>query len=96
MSHYDYECSKQILLDDPPLYALIMAAMRKADSYNLALLREGWPHIWDELQQRYNAPGGLLPTDMLPEVTVPSAAISDEQTSAWSDELYARDLDRDK
>jgi hypothetical protein len=32
----------------------------------------------------------------LPEVTVPSAAIDDEQTAQWSTEMYARDLDVDK
>jgi len=32
----------------------------------------------------------------LPEVTVPSAEVSDEQTSTWSDELYARDLAEDR
>jgi len=32
MSRYDYEISKDI---DYPFYALIMAAMRKADSFNL-------------------------------------------------------------
>jgi hypothetical protein len=63
MSHYDYECSKEILSDDPPFYALIMAAMRKADNHNLARLRDVFPGIWDELQQRYNAPGGLLPAE---------------------------------
>lgn len=32
----------------------------------------------------------------LPEVSVPSAQVSDEQTAAWSEELYARDLDAEK
>jgi hypothetical protein len=32
----------------------------------------------------------------LPEVTVPSAVVSDEQTAEWSDEMYARDLDTEK
>jgi hypothetical protein len=65
MSHYDYECSKQILLNDPPFYALIMAAMRKADTGNLARLRLVFPGVLDELQQRYNAPGGLLPAEVV-------------------------------
>jgi len=29
----------------------------------------------------------------LPEVTVPSAAVTDADTSAWSDEAYQRALD---
>lgn len=66
MSHYDYECSKQILLQvDPPFYALIMAAMRSADTHNSALLFAAFPAVWDELQQRYNAPGGLLPGEVV-------------------------------
>ena len=46
---------------DPPFYALIMAAMRKADNINRAKLRKEWPDVWNELDNRFNAPGGLLP-----------------------------------
>jgi hypothetical protein len=60
MSRYDYEASKAIGAQDWPFYALIMAAMRQADSYNANELRHAWPEVWDELQARYNAPGGLL------------------------------------
>lgn len=60
MSLYDYEMSKQPALMDAPFYALIMAAMRQADTANQALLRRAWPSEWEELQARYNAPGGLL------------------------------------
>jgi hypothetical protein len=63
MSHFDYECSKQIIYSDPPFYALIMAAMRRADTANSALLQLVFPGVWDELQQRYHAPGGLLPAE---------------------------------
>jgi hypothetical protein len=64
MSHYDYECSKRIMLDlDPSFFALIMAAMRKADTYNASCLRQVFPTVWDELQERYDAPGGRLPGD---------------------------------
>ena len=58
MSHYDYQRSKAI--DDEPFYALIMAAMRKADSDNLVALIAAFPETYDELTARYNAPGGLL------------------------------------
>jgi hypothetical protein len=58
MSRYEYELSKTYGTD---FYALIMAAMRQADSYNAAALREAFPDTWDELQARYNAAGGLLP-----------------------------------
>ena len=60
MSHYDYTISRAISAQDPSFYALVMAAMRQADTTNAALLREAFPQTWDELQARYNAPGGLL------------------------------------
>lgn len=63
MSLYDYAASREIAAADPPFYALIMAAMRKADTVNAALLRTCWPDIWREFEARYNAPGGVLPTD---------------------------------
>lgn len=65
LSHFDYESSKQILLKgDPPFHALIMAAMRKADTENSAALQRAFPTVWHELQQRYDAPGGLLPAEL--------------------------------
>lgn len=43
--------------------ALIMAAMRKADTGNFAALAEAFPAIAAELQARYDAPGGALNDD---------------------------------
>lgn len=63
MSHYDYVCSARITADDPPFYALVMAAMRTADSGNLERLRGAFPDVWAELDQRYHAPGGYLEGD---------------------------------
>ena len=63
MSRYDYERSAVLVAHDEPFYALIMAAMRKADSVNQRLLWSAFPDVWDELDARYNAPGGVLPTD---------------------------------
>ena len=60
MSLYDYEISKQLEAMDVSFYGLIMAAMRRADTDNLNALRAFWPAVWDELQARYNAPGGAL------------------------------------
>jgi hypothetical protein len=60
MSYHEYVASKAVALSEVPFYALIMAAMRQADSSNLALLRACWPNVWDELDARYNAPGGVL------------------------------------
>jgi len=61
MSRYDYLASLKLEGKDVPYYALIMAAMRRADDVNLALLQAAWPEVWVELKARYNAPGGLLP-----------------------------------
>lgn len=58
MSYYDYRQSEEINALHFPFYALIMAAMRQADSDNTVMLRANWPHVWDELQRRYLAPGG--------------------------------------
>ena len=65
MSWYEYNESKNFG-PDPSFYALIMAAMRRADSSNTAILRAAWPETWDELQARYNAPGGYLPGEKVP------------------------------
>lgn len=64
MSMFDYEASKRIALLYVPFYAIIMAAMRQADSNNLKLLKEAWPNTWHELHERYNAPGGFLPGEI--------------------------------
>jgi hypothetical protein len=66
MSHYDYIASKTLSEYDAPFYALIMAAMRQADSTNAAKLRSAWPDVWDELQARYNAPDGVLDGEQVP------------------------------
>ena len=64
MSHHEYEQSRLIGKGqceiDPPFYAIIMAAMRKADTRNLDELKESFPGCWKELQARYVAPGGYL------------------------------------
>ena len=64
MSHYDYELSKEISSKDPPFAALIMSAIRKADTENSFKLGEAWPEIFTELKARYNAPGGLLEDEL--------------------------------
>lgn len=63
MSLRDYELSIELLryVNDDTFYALIMAAMRLADTDNMVKLKWAWPDVARELQARYNAPGGLLP-----------------------------------
>lgn len=68
MSHHDYMVGLEIEAMDPSFYGIIQAAMRKADTRNLGLLQEAWPGVYDELRTRYNAPGGLLPSEMPVEV----------------------------
>jgi hypothetical protein len=63
MSMYDYQLSIEISAVDYPFYALIMAAMRQADSENALNLRMAFPGVAYELQARYNAPGGVIPGD---------------------------------
>lgn len=60
MSLYEYRESQAIERHDASFYSLIMAAMRRADDVNLPKLKGCWPEVWEELQARYNAPGGLL------------------------------------
>jgi len=67
MSYYDYDCSKHLELhieeNRISFYALIMTAMRKADTKNIEKLRSMWPGVWAELYKRYNTPGGVLESD---------------------------------
>jgi hypothetical protein len=60
MSIISYRQSITLAYDDPSFYAYIMAAMRKADDHNLALLESVFPDVLEELRARYNAPGGCL------------------------------------
>lgn len=59
MSLYEYQQS-QVASMEYDFYSLIMAAMRNADSINLAKLNDVFPEVYHELKQRYNAPGGNI------------------------------------
>lgn len=59
MSEYDYIVSRRLVAEDTPFFALIMAAMGRADSGNLTTLQAAFPEVWRELVARYNAPGGV-------------------------------------
>jgi hypothetical protein len=63
MTLFEYEEGLKIAANDPSFYALIQAAMRKADSENLEMLKGCWPETLNELLKRYNAPGGILPEE---------------------------------
>lgn len=60
MSLYDYQISQKIGREDYPFYALIMAAIRQADTNNRALLAMAFPEVYTEFLARYNAPGGII------------------------------------
>ncbi len=60
MSIFDYVESRDITKTDPGFYALLFSLMRKADTINIGKLQAAWPIEWEELQARYNAPGGCL------------------------------------
>ena len=64
MSHYDYKKSQEIAAEGYPFYALIMAAMRQADTDNTMKLHRAFPEIYSELWERYNAPGGLVKDEL--------------------------------
>lgn len=63
MSWHEYEVSRVITAQDLPFYALVMAAMRQADTDNQKVLQEAFPDVWAELRLRYDAPGGILEDD---------------------------------
>ena len=67
MSHFEYEYGRKLEADDAPFYGLIQAAMRRADTTNLEMLKGCWPEVWEELQERYCAPGGLVKGERYPE-----------------------------
>ena len=60
MSYHDYRLSQGIAAADPSFDSLIMAAYRKADTRNAEKLKAAFPEIVQELQARYDAPGGYI------------------------------------
>jgi hypothetical protein len=63
LDYFEYRAASALKRDDLPFYALIAAAMWRADSFNAATLRASFPQVWDDLQARYLAPGGVLDSD---------------------------------
>lgn len=64
MSRYSYLESRLLNVQNVPFYALIMAAMRKADPVNLSKLQTAWPNIWVELLERFNTAGGYTTQEL--------------------------------
>ena len=58
--YLEYKESQVIAARGWSFYALIMAAMRRADNDNLKKLGLVFPDVLQELQDRYKAPGGFL------------------------------------
>jgi len=67
MSLFDFRKAVELKRKDVPFYALIMAAMMRADNINSQLLKAAWPELWAETERRYNAPGGVIEEDNIPE-----------------------------
>lgn len=63
MSLFDYETSRKIASWDYPFGAVIMTAIRQADSTNADKLQQAFPEIFKEFTTRYKAPGGILEDD---------------------------------
>lgn len=75
MSLHDYRQSRELSgasgASGATFYALLMAAMRRADTDNTEKLKEAFPETYEELRQRYRAPGGVLDTDPKPAIPQP-------------------------
>jgi hypothetical protein len=63
LSLFEYRQSLEIHRANVGFYALIMAAMRQADTINSARLKFVFPEVHAEMQARYDAPDGILPSD---------------------------------
>lgn len=57
---YDISIARELHRSDVPFYALIYAAMLKADGPNLAVLRAGFPEQHKALRDDYETPAGIL------------------------------------
>ena len=69
MSYHEYCVSIAIDRHNYPFYALIMAAMRRADTCNMEHLKIAFPAVYRELERRYHALGGQLPEDDISSVS---------------------------
>jgi hypothetical protein len=106
MSRYDYAASEKLAATSPSFEALVMAALRRADSTNAATLRAAFPYLCAEAQARYDAPGGILADDpdavdelaqrIDPEAFLPPTAEDDETVDRPRAQDRARDWARSR
>ena len=61
--YFDYRESQKISAEGYSFHALIIAAMRKADTSNMNKLKAIFPEVYDEFVARYNATAGVLDSD---------------------------------
>lgn len=73
---HDYEYARRLVAQDPPFWALVIAAMRRADTNNERALREAFPQVWEELDRRYHAPMALLEGESRPLTLQPQETVS--------------------
>jgi hypothetical protein len=78
---YDYQVAQQ--LPTTPVDALLMAAIMRADSGNLAKLRAAFPELVDETSARYTAPGGRLPHEARPPVDCSNCGTSYDECTRY-------------
>ena len=93
MTYHEYQRSRVMADQDEPFYALIMAAMRRADTVNQVKLQAAWPVVWEELEARYWAPGGLLDTDPEARQNPPEKMSEDEYHNDMSRWLRSEDVE---
>lgn len=72
LSWHSYLASKEVERRDFPFYAIIVAAMKKADDDNLRALKHVFPGLFEQALERYNQPMGmsiaeLAKTDITPD-----------------------------
>lgn len=63
MSLYNFKVAITLQHEDVPFYALIMAALMRADSENYTVLARAFPEIEVETFNRYRSPNGKLLSD---------------------------------
>lgn len=96
MSRYDYLLSQDLVSkfhnsgEEPTFVALIMAAMRKADTLNLMKLQHEWPEIWEELKTRYWSPGGFLPEEIPDRIEREPKKDPDDPDRKYNEDEYDR------